>query len=98
LYAPQLLEGAPFRVAGLNELREGMTIAEVREALGDPLEVAESGDVTMWRYFVRGSPAWCDGGSRKATPPEYSADAVLVFRSGTLELKTVRQSGSTDRL
>jgi hypothetical protein len=93
LYAPRLLEGAPFRVAGLNDLREGMTAAEVRESLGDPLEVAESGEVAMWRYSIRGNPAWCDGGSRAAAPPEYSADAVLVFMGGNLALKTVRQVG-----
>ena len=96
LYPHRTLEGQPFNFAGLAELREGMTSEAIRTALGNPLEVAQSGDVTMWRYFERANPRWCDGGSSKAVPPEYSVDAVLVFRSDVLLLHNVRQSGTPE--
>jgi outer membrane protein assembly factor BamE (lipoprotein component of BamABCDE complex) len=93
LYAHHTIEGQPFRFTGLAELKQGMTGDAVRSTLGDPLEVAEAGDVMVWRYFERANPRWCDGGSSSVVPPEYSIDAVLVFQDGSLLLHSVRKSG-----
>ena len=94
IYAHRTIEGAPFRFQGLPRVTEGMSFDEVREALGPPLEVNEAGDTAMWRYFERANPRWCDEGSSKAVAPEYSVQATLVFRSGALVLKDVKQSGT----
>jgi outer membrane protein assembly factor BamE (lipoprotein component of BamABCDE complex) len=93
IYVHRTIEGQPFRFEGLTELRQGMTSDAVRLALGEPLDVAESGDLTLWRYFERANPRWCDGGSSKAARPEYSVDAVLVFRNDSLLLHNVRRRG-----
>ena len=94
LYAHRTLEGTPFRFDGLAQLHDGMTFEEVRGTLGSPLEVTDAGEISMWRYFERANPRWCDGGSTKAVPPEYSVEVVLVFRSGAVVIKKVRQVGS----
>lgn len=93
MYGHRTMEGAPFRFDGLGELTEGMSFEQVRKTLGTPLEEQDAAGVSMWRYFERANPRWCDGGSSKAVPPEYSIQAILIFRDGALLLKDVKQTG-----
>jgi hypothetical protein len=71
-----------------------MTAEEVQALLGAPLErtVAEHG--SKWRYYERANPRWCDGGSSKAKPPEYSIEVTLLFEAGILTTKNITQSGT----
>jgi hypothetical protein len=71
-----------------------MSFEEVRTKLGNPLETQEGDGVSMWRYFERANPRWCDGGSSKAIPPEYSIQAILVFKAGSLALKDIKRTGT----
>ena len=94
LYGHNTIEGARFPFERLESLHEGMSNDDVHAALGEPLEVTNSGGLSMWRYFERANPRWCDGGSSKAVPPEYSIEAILVFEQGTLAIKKVSTKGT----
>jgi len=87
------IEGHLFNFGALPTVVEGESFANVREALGEPLEVHEAGDSVTWRYYERANPRWCDGGSSN-NPPEYRIEALLVFTNGTLASKTVEQVGT----
>jgi len=87
------LEGHLFEFGALPTIAEGMSFANVRDALGEPLEISEVGDSVTWRYFERANPRWCDGGS-STEAPEYRIQALLVFTNGTLVSKTVEQVGT----
>jgi len=87
------LEGHLFNFDALSTVIEGMSSAQVRETLGEPLEISEAGDNVTWRYYERAKPRWCDGGTT-ANAPEYQITALLVFTNGALASKTVEQVGT----
>ena len=87
------LEGHLFNFDALSTVTEGMSAAQVRETLGEPLEISEAGDNVTWRYYERANPRWCDGGTTTKAP-EYRIEALLLFTNGLLASKTVEQVGT----
>jgi len=50
---PRIVKGRNFPVVEAKAIREGMTSAQVRDALGEPFEVEKRGDKEYWRYYAR---------------------------------------------
>jgi outer membrane protein assembly factor BamE (lipoprotein component of BamABCDE complex) len=50
---PRVVEGRRFPVRSAASVHQGMTAAEVREILGEPLEIQAIGGDERWHYFAR---------------------------------------------
>ena len=92
-YGHRTLEGQRFAVERVPELRNGLTTSDVSALLGQPLTTREDGDVSVWHYFERAQPKWCDGGNARGARPEYRIDATLSFRAGILERIAIDRKG-----
>src|SRR5262245_51441176 len=84
LHPHTTLAGRPFPSARTEELREGQTPDEVRGILGDPLEITEAAEATVWRYYERANPRVCTTyvfGLSLGGRPEWVDEASVTFRS-----------------
>jgi outer membrane protein assembly factor BamE (lipoprotein component of BamABCDE complex) len=50
---PRIVKGKDFSVEEAKAVKEGDSVADVRAALGDPLEVSERDGAEVWRYYAR---------------------------------------------
>jgi len=88
------LAGRHFPYARTAELREGQTPAEVRAILGDPFEVTEAVETTVWRYYEKANPRGCTTylfGLSLGNRPEWVDEVIVTFRSDRVAALTVHQ-------
>jgi outer membrane protein assembly factor BamE (lipoprotein component of BamABCDE complex) len=71
------LEGRPFDVTKADAVHVGLSEPDVREILGDPLQITNDGQQTSWRYYERFTPRGCN-------PPILSQEIRITFRGGVV--------------
>jgi hypothetical protein len=84
LHPHTTLAGRYFPSERTEELHEGQTPDEVRAILGDPFEVTEAAEATVWRYYEKANPRGCTPylfGVSVGSRPEWVDEASVTFRS-----------------
>ena len=94
LMAPAVVDGQAFAVEHANELRAGMTSAQVRSLLGDPLRQRTRAEATVWTYQMKRQLRECRFylGPIPLQPLRTESHGLeLVFGSGGLETAVYRE-------
>jgi outer membrane protein assembly factor BamE (lipoprotein component of BamABCDE complex) len=94
LHPHTTLAGRHFPNSRAAELRQGQTHDEVKAILGDPFEVAEAGESTVWRYYERAIPRGCTSylfGLSLGNRPEWLDEVIVTFRFDRVASLKVRQ-------
>ena len=80
-------EGKMFPAAKVQEIEAGFTEQQVREVLGEPLEV-ETGNSVVWRYYEKYQPRSCTEQVAGLTVTEretISVEARVTFAAGLVQ-------------
>jgi outer membrane protein assembly factor BamE (lipoprotein component of BamABCDE complex) len=89
------LAGRHFPNARAAELREGQKPDEVKAILGDPFEITEAIETTVWRYYEKANPRGCTTylfGLSLGSRPEWVDEVVVTFLSdGITAIKVLQQ-------
>lgn len=86
------IEGRKFPAEQVSTLHRGMTPQEVREKLGEPLEIRSVEGGESWRYYCKlrqEGTKWILGVFPVVTRGEsWSREALLIFRGGVVDSVT----------
>ena len=93
------LAGRHFPSTQTAELHEGQTPNEVRAILGEPFEVMDGVEGTVWRYYERAHPRGCTSylfGLSLGSRPEWVNEAIVTFRSDRVIAVKVHKQRDTE--
>ena len=96
LHPHTTIAGQPFPAGQVTELHEGQTPEEVREVLGEPFEMQDVSDRTIWRFYEKANPRGCTTylfGLPLGSRPESVSEALVTFHAGRVVSIRVHREG-----